>query len=210
MEKKTAKIGINGFGRIGRLVCRAAFESGRLDIVAINEPFMDLDYMIYQFKYDTAHGKWSGEVSKTEGMLVINGKKIKVFTKKDPAEIPWKDCGVDIVAECSGAFLSSELCQKHISGGAKKVVISAPPKDATPIFCYGVNHNNYKKEMQIISNASCTTNCLAPMAKIIHEKYGIVEGLMTTIHATTATQLTVDGPSRGGKDWRAGRAASGT
>jgi glyceraldehyde 3-phosphate dehydrogenase len=164
--------------------------------------------MVYQFKYDTAHGKWSGEVAKADGMLVINGMKIKVFTKKDPAEIPWKEAGVDIVAECSGAFTSSEACQKHITGGAKKVVISAPPKDATPIFCYGVNHTTYKKEMQIISNASCTTNCLAPMAKIIHEKYGILEGLMTTIHATTATQLTVDGPSRGGKDWRAGRAAA--
>jgi len=209
MEKKgNAKVGINGFGRIGRLVCRAAFESGRLDIVGINEPFMDLDYMVYQFKYDTTHGKWSGEVSKADGMLVVNGHKIKIFTKKDPAEIAWKECGADIVAECSGVYLTTEACKKHIAGGAKKVVISAPPKDATPIFCYGVNHTSYTKDMQIISNASCTTNCLAPMAKIINEKYGIVEGLMTTVHSITATQLTVDGPSRGGKDWRAGRAAS--
>ncbi len=208
MEAKTVKIGINGFGRIGRLVCRAAFESGKLQVVGINEPFMDIDYMIYQFKYDTTHGRWHGEVTKADGKLVINGHKITIFAKKDPAEIPWKDAGADIVAECSGAFLTTEVCKKHIAGGAKKVVISAPPKDKTPIFCYGVNHNTYTKDMQIISNASCTTNCLAPMAKIIHEKYGIIEGLMTTIHATTATQLTVDGPSRGGKDWRAGRAAA--
>jgi len=208
MEKQGVKLGINGFGRIGRLVCRAAIESGKVEVVGVNEPFMDLDYMVYQFKYDTAHGKWSGEVTKSGDMLVVNGHKIMVFTKKDPAEIPWKESGADIVAECSGVFLTTDACKKHLAGGAKKVVISAPPKDTTPIFCYGVNHADYKKEMQIISNASCTTNCLAPMAKIIHEKYGIVEGLMTTIHATTATQLTVDGPSRGGKDWRAGRAAS--
>eukprot|EP00826_Nyctotherus_ovalis_P005326 TRINITY_DN111_c0_g1_i2.p1 TRINITY_DN111_c0_g1~~TRINITY_DN111_c0_g1_i2.p1 ORF type:complete len:344 (+),score=127.39 TRINITY_DN111_c0_g1_i2:199-1230(+) len=202
------RLGINGFGRIGRLVCRAAFESGRLEVVGINEPFMDIDYMIYQFKYDTAHGKWDGKVSKEGDMLVIGDHKIKIFSKKDPAEIAWKECSVDIVAECSGAFLTTEACKKHIAGGAKKVVMSAPPKDETPIFCYGVNHTTYKKEMDIISNASCTTNCLAPLAKILHEKYGIIEGLMTTVHAMTATQLTVDGPSRGGKDWRAGRAAS--
>ncbi len=209
MEKTgKAKVGINGFGRIGRLVCRAAFESGKLDVVGINEPFMDLDYMVYQFKYDTAHGKWHGEVKKEGDMLVINGHKVKIFTKKDPAEIAWKDAGADIVAECSGVFLTTDACKKHIAGGAKKVVISAPPKDTTPIFCFGVNHHEYKKDMQIISNASCTTNCLAPLAKIVHEKYGILEGLMTTVHATTATQLTVDGPSKGGKDWRAGRAAA--
>jgi glyceraldehyde 3-phosphate dehydrogenase len=206
MEK--LKLGINGFGRIGRLVCRAAFESKKIDIVGINEPFMDIDYMVYQFKYDTTHGKWSGKVDKEGDMLVINGCKIKIFTKKDPSQIPWSECSADVVAECSGAFLTTEVCKGHIAGGAKKVVISAPPKDETPIFCYGVNHTTYKKEMDIISNASCTTNCLAPLAKIIHEKYGIVEGLMTTVHAITATQLTVDGPSRGGKDWRAGRAAS--
>lgn len=202
------KLGINGFGRIGRLVCRAAFEGKKVEVVGINEPFMTLDYMVYQFKYDTAHGKWCGEVKMEGDMLIINGMKIKVFSKKDPAEIAWKDCGADIVAECSGAFLTSELCKKHIAGGAKKVVMSAPPKDETPIFCYGVNHTAYNKDMPIISNASCTTNCLAPLAKIIHEKYGIIEGLMTTVHSVTATQLTVDGPSKGGKDWRAGRAAS--
>lgn len=202
------KLGINGFGRIGRLVCRAAFESKKLDIVGINEPFMNIDYMVYQFKYDTTHGKWGGEVNKDGDMLVINGQKIKVFAERDPAAIAWKDCGVDVVAECSGAFLTAEACKKHIAGGAKKVVMSAPPKDETPIFCFGVNHTTYSKDMDIISNASCTTNCLAPLAKIIHEKYGIVEGLMTTVHAITATQLTVDGPSKGGKDWRAGRAAS--
>ena len=207
MEKKV-KLGINGFGRIGRLVCRAAIESGKADVLGINEPFMDLDYMVYQFKYDTSHGKWHGEVKKDNDMLSINGHKIKIFTKKDPSEIAWKDSGVDIVAECSGVNLTTDACKKHLTGGAKKVVISAPPKDTTPIFCFGVNHTTYKKEMQIISNASCTTNCLAPMAKIINEKYGIVEGLMTTVHATTATQLTVDGPSKGGKDWRAGRAAA--
>ena len=201
-------IGINGFGRIGRLVCRAAFESGKVNILAINEPFMDLDYMIYQFKYDSSHGIWNGEVGKFGDMLVINGKRIKVFTKKDPAKIPWGEYHVDYVAECSGVFTASEPCEKHLKRGAKKVVISAPPKDNTPMFCLGVNHTEYKKEMRIVSNASCTTNCLAPLAKVVNDAYGIVEGLMTTIHATTATQLTVDGPSRGGKDWRAGRAAS--
>eukprot|EP01022_Parablepharisma_sp_SALTPOND_P022906 TRINITY_DN469_c0_g1_i1.p3 TRINITY_DN469_c0_g1~~TRINITY_DN469_c0_g1_i1.p3 ORF type:complete len:380 (-),score=53.31 TRINITY_DN469_c0_g1_i1:1472-2611(-) len=209
MESKgKVKIGINGFGRIGRLVCRAAFESKKVDVVGINEPFMDLDYMVYQFKYDTAHGKWHGEVKKEDNMLSINGHKIMIHTKKDPAEIDWKACGADIVAECSGVFLTTDACKKHIAGGAKKVVISAPAKDATPMFCYGVNHKTYTKDMEIVSNASCTTNCLAPLAKIINDKYGIMEGLMTTVHATTATQLTVDGPSRGGKDWRAGRAAA--
>jgi len=207
MEGKL-KIGIDGFGRIGRLVCRAAFESKKLCVVAINDPFMDLDYMVYQFKYDSTHGKWHGEVKKEGDSLVIDGQKIKVFAKKDPAEIKWGECGVDIVAECSGVFLTTEVCKKHLAGGAKKVVISAPPKDDTPMFVFGVNHHEYKKELQIVSNASCTTNCLAPLAKLINDKYGMVEGLMTTIHATTATQLTVDGPSKGGKDWRAGRAAS--
>lgn len=208
MQTQRVKVGINGFGRIGRLVCRAGFESKRLNIVAVNEPFMDIDYMVYQFKYDTTHGKWQGEVGKEGELLVINGQKIRVFKEKDPSKIKWKEAGADIVAECSGVYLTSEACKSHIAGGAKKVVISAPPKDNTPIFCYGVNHTEYKKELEIISNASCTTNCLAPLAKIINEKFGIVEGLMTTIHSITATQLTVDGPSRGGKDWRAGRAAS--
>lgn len=202
------RAGINGFGRIGRLVCRAAFESKQVNIMAINEPFMDLDYMIYQFKYDSTHGNWHGEVTKEGEWLVINGKKIKVFKCKDPSEIPWAECGVDYVAECSGIFLSSDACAKHLYKGAKKVIISAPPKDNTPMFVMGVNNNLYTKDLEIVSNASCTTNCLAPLAKIINDKFGIQEGLMTTVHATTATQLTVDGPSRGGKDWRAGRAAS--
>ncbi len=206
--KKGIKIGINGFGRIGRLVCRAAFESGRVNVIAINEPFMDLDYMVYQFKYDSSHGIWKGDVSKVGDMLVINGVGIKVTTKKDPAEIPWAASDVDYVAECSGAFTSGDACKKHLAGGAKKVIISAPPKDDTPMFCMGVNHENYKTDLLIVSNASCTTNCLAPLAKIINDKFEIVEGLMTTVHSTTATQLTVDGPSKGGKDWRAGRAAS--
>lgn len=202
------RVGINGFGRIGRLVCRAAFESKRVNIMAINEPFMDLDYMIYQFLYDSTHGNWKGEVTKSGEYLVINGKKIKVFKGKDPSDIPWGECGVDYVAECSGVFLTSDACAKHLYKGAKKCVISAPPKDDTPMFVMGVNHDLYKPDLEIVSNASCTTNCLAPLAKIINDKYEIVEGLMTTVHATTATQLTVDGPSRGGKDWRAGRAAS--
>eukprot|EP00826_Nyctotherus_ovalis_P057291 TRINITY_DN7827_c0_g1_i11.p1 TRINITY_DN7827_c0_g1~~TRINITY_DN7827_c0_g1_i11.p1 ORF type:complete len:585 (-),score=171.75 TRINITY_DN7827_c0_g1_i11:150-1904(-) len=206
--KGGVKVGINGFGRIGRLVCRAALESEKVHVVAINEPFMDLDYMIYQFKYDSSHGKWPGDVTKSGDMLIINGIGIKVYNKKDPSEIPWGASGVDYVAECSGVFLKSDQCEKHLKGGAKKVVMSAPAKDDTPMFCMGVNHKDYKSEMRIISNASCTTNCLAPLAKVVHDKYGIIEGLMTTVHATTATQLTVDGPSRGGKDWRAGRAAS--
>jgi glyceraldehyde 3-phosphate dehydrogenase len=206
--KGGVKAGINGFGRIGRLVCRAAFESGKVHIVAINDPFMDLDYMVYQLKYDSTHGMWPGEISKSGDMIVINGIGVKVYNKKDPAEIPWGAVGVDYVAECSGVFLKKEMCEKHIHGGAKKVIISAPPKDDTPMFCMGVNHKEYKSDLKIISNASCTTNCLAPLAKVIHDKYGIIEGLMTTVHSVTATQLTVDGPSRGGKDWRAGRAAS--
>lgn len=206
--KSGIKVGINGFGRIGRLVCRAAFESGKVNIVAINEPFMTLDYMVYQFKYDTTHGTWPGEVTKVGDMIVINGVGIKVFSSKDPSEIPWGNAGVDYVAESSGAFLTSELCQKHINGGAKKVIMSAPSKDDTPMFVLGVNHTEYKKELNIVSNASCTTNCLAPLAKVINDKYGIIEGLMTTVHSITATQLTVDGPCKGGKDWRAGRAAA--
>lgn len=209
IAEKHARVGINGFGRIGRLVTRAAFESKKVEIVAINEPFMDLDYMVYQFKYDTSHGVWHGEVTKDKDMLVINGVHIQVYREKDPLDIPWGKNDLDYVAECSGVFLTQESLQAHLSKGAKKAIMSAPPKDNTVIFCMGVNHMEYKPEMKIISNASCTTNCLAPMAKTIHEKYGIIEGLMTTVHATTATQLTVDGASRGGKDWRAGRAAAG-
>ena len=202
------KVGINGFGRIGRLVTRAAIERDLADIVAINEPFMDLDYIVYNFRYDTVHGKWGGSVEKEGDNLVINGKKIICYKEKDPSKIPWGTAGVQIVAECSGVFTDTENSQKHLASGAKKCVISAPPKDKTPIFVFGVNEHDYKSEMKVISNASCTTNCLAPIAKIINEKYGIVEGLMTTIHATTATQNPVDGPAKGGKDWRAGRTAS--
>jgi glyceraldehyde 3-phosphate dehydrogenase len=202
------KVGINGFGRIGRLVTRASIERNLADIVAINDPFMDIDYMVYNFRYDTVHGKWNGTIAKEDGNLVINGKKIMCFKEKEPSKIPWGTAGVQIVAECSGFFTDTENSLKHLASGAKKCIISAPPKDKTPIFVYGVNHAEYKKDMKVISNASCTTNCLAPIAKIIDEHFGLVEGLMTTIHATTATQNPVDGPSKGGKDWRAGRAAS--
>jgi glyceraldehyde 3-phosphate dehydrogenase len=208
IANKHARIGINGFGRIGRLVCRAAFESKKVEVVAINEPFMDLDYMVYQFKYDSMHGPWHGEVTKLHDMLVINGVAIKVYKELDAYNVPWGKNVLDYLAECSGVFLTAEACQAHLAMGAKKVIMSAPPKDSTPLFCMGVNHLEYKPELKVISNASCTTNCLAPMAKIIHEKFEIIEGLMTTVHSTTATQLTNDGPSKGGKDWRAGRAAS--
>jgi len=201
------KVGINGFGRIGRLVFRACMaRPNDVEVVAINDPFMDTKYMEYQFKYDTVHGKWPGEVKHGEKELVVNGHSIQVFSEKDPANIPWGKCGVEYVAECSGVFTEADKCQAHIRGGAKKVVISAPSKTA-PIFVVGVNHTTYKSDIPIVSNASCTTNCLAPMAKVINDKFGIEEGLMTTVHSVTATQLTVDGPSKGGKDWRAGRAA---
>ena len=207
VEAGKAHIGINGFGRIGRLVVRAALETGS-KILAVNDPFMDLDYMVYQFKYDSTHGRYPGTVKAEGGDLVIDGNKIKVFKARDPSEIPWGASGVDYVAECTGVFTNKEACSKHLGGGAKKVVISAPTKDGTPMFVMGGNHHEYEKSLTIVSNASCTTNCLAPLAFLIHEKFGIEEGLMTTIHAMTANQLTVDGPSRGGKDWRAGRTAS--
>jgi glyceraldehyde 3-phosphate dehydrogenase len=209
-SNKRARLGVNGFGRIGRLVARAALESGKVDVVAINEPFMDLNYMIYQFKYDTVHGKWGGRIEGKNDKLYINDHEIIVFREKDPDKIKWGSVNADYVCESSGIFTSHDTASKHLSGGAKKVVISAPPKDeVVPIFVMGVNEENYKSNMQIVSNASCTTNCLAPLAKIIHQNFGIVEGLMTTVHSVTATQLTVDGPSKGGKDWRGGRAASG-
>ena len=201
-------IGINGFGRIGRLVCRAAFEKAAVNVVAVNEPFMDLDYMIYQYKYDSIHGQWPGEVTKDGNDLVINKQKIRVFKEKDPTKIPWKEAKVEYVAECSGVNLTTKDCEKHFVGGAEKVIISAPPKDETPMFVMGVNHKDYKPDLKIVSNASCTTNCLAPLADIIHKNFEIVEGLMTTTHSTTATQNAIDGVSRGGKDWRAGRSAS--
>lgn len=169
---------------------------------------MDLSYMAYLLKYDSVHGKYPGEVSTRDGNLVVGGKTIAVLTEKDPAAIPWGKVGAHYVCESTGVFTSKDKAGLHISGGAKKVIISAPPKDDTPMFVMGVNHEDYKSDYQVVSNASCTTNCLAPLAKVVHEKFGIVEGLMTTVHATTANQLTVDGPSKGGKDWRAGRCAS--
>ena len=202
------KIGINGFGRIGRLVFRAAMAHPETyEIVGVNDPFIDLDYMVYMVKYDSMHGKFEGEVSTADGKLVVNGKKIAVYAEKDPAMIPWKDCGAVYVVESTGVFTDSVKAAAHIQGGAKKVVISAPAKDKeTPTFVCGVNLEKYTKDMTVVSNASCTTNCLAPLAKVINDKFGIVEGLMTTVHSTTATQKTVDGPSK--KDWRGGRSAA--
>lgn len=203
------KIGINGFGRIGRLVFRAAVsQPDEFQIVGINDPFIDTDYMVYMVKYDSVHGKFDGEISSGEGEIVVNGRTIKVYSEKDPSQIPWAECGADYVVESTGVFCTTEKASAHLKAGAKKVVISAPAKDSeTPTFVCGVNLEKYNKDMNIVSNASCTTNCLAPLAKVINDKFGIVEGLMTTVHATTATQKTVDGPSA--KDWRGGRAASG-
>lgn len=198
------KVGINGFGRIGRLVCRAAFDHPDIDIVAVNDPFIDLDYMVYMFKYDSTHGKFKGTVEAKDGKLVINGKCITVSMIRDPKEIQWAAAGAELVVESSGVFTTIEKASAHLNGGAKKVVISAPSADA-PMFVMGVNEDKYTSDLKVVSNASCTTNCLAPLAKLIHDKYGIVEGLMTTVHATTATQKTVDGPSM--KKWRDGRGA---
>jgi glyceraldehyde 3-phosphate dehydrogenase len=202
-------VGVNGFGRIGRLVVRAAIESGKADVLAVNDPFMDLNYMVYNFKYDTVHGRYTGTVEAKGEDLCINGHVIKIFREKDPSAIPWGSVGVEYVCESSGVFTNKEGASKHLTGGARKVIISAPPKDSVPMYVMGVNENEYHKDVQVLSNASCTTNCLAPIAKVINDHFGITEGLMTTVHATTATQLTVDGPSKGGKDWRGGRAASG-
>jgi len=199
------KIGINGFGRIGRLVARAAQKNPAVQIVAINDPFIDLDYMVYLFKYDSTHGHFQGDVHTEGGKLVINNNHISVFTERDPTKIPWGTNGADIVIESTGVFLDVAKCQAHLDGGAKKVIITAPSPDA-PMFVMGVNADKYDPSINILSNASCTTNCLAPLAKIIDEKFGIAEGLMTTVHSITATQKTVDGPS--GKDWRAGRGAN--
>jgi glyceraldehyde 3-phosphate dehydrogenase len=205
-------MGINGFGRIGRLVFRAAMENPDVSVKGINEPFMDVDYMVYQLKYDSVHKRYPGTVcSKKDGdkvYLVVNGIEVQVFNSKDPTAIPWGACGADYICESTGVFTERQKAELHIKGGAKKVIISAPPKDDVPIYVVGVNHKDYKTTDTVVSNASCTTNCLAPLTKVVHEKFGIVEGLMTTVHAMTATQLTVDGPSRGGKDWRGGRCAS--
>jgi glyceraldehyde 3-phosphate dehydrogenase len=200
------KMGISGFGRIGRLVCRAACMKDGAEIVAVNDPFCTVDYAAYLFKYDSTHGQYKGEVSYNEAdaTLIVEGKAIKFFAVRNANEVPWGSAGADIVCESTGIFTTIEKASMHLEGGAKKVIISAPSADA-PMFVMSVNHTKYTKDINILSNASCTTNCLAPLAKIIHEEYGIVEGLMTTVHATTATQKTVDGPS--GKDWRGGRGA---
>jgi len=201
-----AKIGINGFGRIGRLVTRAALQNDDVQVVAINDPFIDLEYMVYMFKYDSTHGPFKGDVKFSGGgKLIINGKAIAVFSEKDPSAIPWAKAGADYVVESTGVFTTTEKASAHLKGGASKVIISAPSADA-PMFVMGVNHEKYEPSMKVVSNASCTTNCLAPLAKCIHDEFGIVEGLMTTVHAYTATQKTVDGPC--GKNWRDGRGAS--
>ena len=201
----SVKIGINGFGRIGNLAFQAALKNSEVEVVAINDPFIAADYMAYMVKYDSAHGRFDGEVKSEEGKLIVNGKSINVYNEMDPNNIPWAKEGVEYVLECSGVFTTMEKAQAHLNAGAKKVVISAPSKDA-PMFVMGVNNETYSSDMNIVSNASCTTNCLAPLAKIINDKFGIKEGLMTTVHSTTATQKTVDGASK--KDWRGGRAAS--
>ena len=196
------KVGINGFGRIGRLVLQASLKNPDVKVVGVNDPFIDADYMVYMMKYDTIHGRFDGEVYAKDGKLYVNGNEITVFAEKDPACIDWKSCGAEYIAEATGLFTTVEKAQAHFVGGAKKVIITAPSKDA-PMFVMGVNQNEYKKEMTVISNASCTTNCLAPISKVLHETFGIKRGLMTTVHAATATQKTVDGPSK--KDWRGGR-----
>ncbi|WP_137166811.1 type I glyceraldehyde-3-phosphate dehydrogenase [Salinimonas lutimaris] len=200
----TVRIGINGFGRIGRLVMRAAELRDDVEVVAIND-LLDTDYIAYLLKYDSTHGIFDGEVSVDNDKLIVNGKAIRITSEKDPAALAWGDVDVDVVVESTGLFLTKEKAQAHLEAGAKKVVMSAPSKDDTPMFVMGVNHDSYAGEA-IVSNASCTTNCLAPVAKVLNDKFGIVDGLMTTVHATTATQKTVDGPSM--KDWRGGRGAS--
>ena len=200
------KVGINGFGRIGRLVFRAALSYPEIEVTGINDPFIDLEYMEYMMKYDTIHGRFDGAVSVKDGKLVVNGKAVSVFAERDPAAINWASCGAEYIVESTGVFTTIDKAEAHFKGGAKKVVISAPSNDA-PMFVMGVNQDKYTKDMKVVSNASCTTNCLAPLAKVIHDNFGIIEGLMTTVHSTTATQKTVDGPSS--KDWRGGRAAAG-
>lgn len=201
----SVKIGINGFGRIGKLAFQAALGKEEVEVVAINDPFLAADYMAYMVKFDTIHGRFNGTVDSTENSLIVNGKEIKVFNEMDPKNIPWGELGVEYVLECSGAFTTTEKASAHLEAGAKKVIISAPSKDA-PMFVMGVNNDKYDPSMNIVSNASCTTNCLAPLAKVINDNFGIKDGLMTTVHSTTATQKTVDGASK--KDWRGGRAAA--
>jgi glyceraldehyde 3-phosphate dehydrogenase len=199
------RIGINGFGRIGRLVFRAAVKKGNVEVVGIND-LVDTDYLAYMLKYDSTHGRFQGDVSVEGSSLIVNGKKIRVTAEKDPARLKWGEIGADYIVESTGLFLTKETAKGHIQAGAKKVIMSAPSKDDTPMFVMGVNQGSYTPDMDFLSNASCTTNCLAPIAKVLHDKWGIIEGLMTTVHATTATQKTVDGPSM--KDWRGGRGAA--
>ena len=199
------KVGINGFGRIGRLVFRAAMTRNDIEIVGIND-LIDVDYMVYMLKYDTMHGRFNGTAEAKDGKLVVNGQAIRVTAEKDPANLKWDEVGAEYVVESTGLFLTKEKAEAHIKAGAKRVVMSAPSKDDTPMFVMGVNNKKYAGET-IVSNASCTTNCLAPLTKVINDKFGVIEGLMTTVHSTTATQKTVDGPSM--KDWRGGRAAAG-
>lgn len=198
------KIGINGFGRIGRFVFRQAIAKGNIEVVGIND-LIDVDYMAYMLKYDSTHGKFNGEVEVKDGQLVVNGNVVRVTAERNPADINWGAIEAEYVVESTGLFLTKETAQGHIDAGAKKVVMSAPSKDDTPMFVMGVNNKEYTNDMTFVSNASCTTNCLAPVAKVLNDKFGIIEGLMTTVHATTATQKTVDGPSM--KDWRGGRGA---
>lgn len=198
------KIGINGFGRIGRLAFRAALQRDDIEIVGIND-LVEPAYLAYLLKYDSTHGQFEGTVEEQDGHLIVNGKTIRVTAEKDPANLKWGEVGAEVILECTGFFLTQALAQKHIDAGAKKVVLSAPAKDDTPTYVVGVNHEQLTADQTIVSNASCTTNCLAPLAKVLNDKFGIVEGLMSTVHAVTATQKTVDGPS--GKDWRGGRGA---
>ncbi len=201
------KIGINGFGRIGRFVFRAGIDCADIEFLGINDPGMTPDYMAYMLKYDTMHGMFNGEISYDEESITVNGKKVMFYKELEPANIPWGKLGVEYVVESTGLFLTQEKAQGHLDAGAKKVVMSAPSKDGTPMFVCGVNLDKYTPDMKFVSNASCTTNCLAPIAKVLNDNWGITDGLMTTVHSTTATQKTVDGPSK--KDWRGGRAAAG-
>jgi len=200
----TIKVGINGFGRIGRFVFRASVERADIEVVGIND-LIDVEYMAYMLKYDSTHGRFNGTVEVKDGNLIVNGKTVRVTAERNPTDLKWDEIGVDVVAEATGIFLTDETARQHITAGAKKVVLTGPSKDATPMFVMGVNQDSYAGQ-DIVSNASCTTNCLAPIAKVLNDKWGIESGLMTTVHATTATQKTVDGPSA--KDWRGGRGAS--
>ncbi|KAI1471899.1 glyceraldehyde 3 phosphate dehydrogenase [Daldinia caldariorum] len=199
------KVGINGFGRIGRIVLRNAVEHEDIEVVAVNDPFIETHYAEYMLKYDSTHGLFKGTVTYEDDGLVINGKKVKFYQERDPANIPWKETGAEYIVESTGVFTTTDKAKAHLKGGAKKVIISAPSADA-PMYVMGVNEKTYNGSADVISNASCTTNCLAPLAKVIHDKYNIIEGLMTTVHSYTATQKTVDGPSN--KDWRGGRTAA--